>query len=328
MDITTILALVGVLVVIVIATVIIILKKKSQPSKAAETKDYKDKSGIDKQTSKAVAKADSGSDEEFLISLDLGSKLTAKISEQLASDKSLTLNKALTDLLPPETKDNSQENIKKPHTIVFVGVNGVGKTTTLGKIANLFAQQGKNVVLAAADTFRAGAADQLEVWGKRAAGNGKKGKVEVVRGEVSAAGNPADPASVAFKAAELAVSTETDYLLIDTAGRQQTNTNLMEELGKIKRVVEKQTTVDDVYLVVDGTAGQTSLQQAQKFHEVTEITGIVVTKLDGSTKGGAVFLVSYELEVPVKYIGTGEGLEDLEEFNVQNYVNNLLKNRR
>jgi fused signal recognition particle receptor len=173
------------------------------------------------------------------------------------------------------------------------------------------------VILAAADTYRAAASDQLEVWAKRA---NKQGNVEVVRAKQDAA----DPASVAFDGAKRARDTKADYLLIDTAGRLHNNKNLMDELAKIHRSVEKNLEVQDVYLVIDGTSGQNALKQAIDFSKVIKITGLVVTKLDGSTKGGILFAVAHKINVPVVYIGTGEGLEDIEEFDPRAFIEGLV----
>jgi len=200
----------------------------------------------------------------------------------------------------------------KPGVVMVVGVNGVGKTTTVGKIARVLVAQDKDVLLAAADTFRAAAADQLTTWGERVG-------VPTVRGEEGA-----DPASVAFEAARAGVEQEVDTVIIDTAGRLHTKTGLMDELGKVKRVVEKQAAVDEVLLVIDATTGQNGLTQARIFAESVNITGIVLTKLDGTAKGGIVIAVQRELGVPVKLVGLGEGADDLAPFEAEAFVDALL----
>ncbi len=200
----------------------------------------------------------------------------------------------------------------KPGVVMVVGVNGVGKTTTVGKIARVLVAQDKDVLLAAADTFRAAAADQLTTWGERVG-------VPTVRGAEGS-----DPASVAFEATKAGVEAEVDTVLIDTAGRLHTKTGLMDELGKVKRVVEKQALVDEVLLVIDATTGQNGLTQARIFAEVVDVTGIVLTKLDGTAKGGIVIAVQRELGVPVKLIGLGEGADDLAPFDAADFVDALL----
>lgn len=201
----------------------------------------------------------------------------------------------------------------RPSVIIMVGVNGTGKTTTAGKLARLLVAEGKHVMLAAADTFRAAAADQLQTWGARVG-------VPVVR----AAKDGADPASVAFDAAARAKSEDADVLIVDTAGRLQNKANLMDELGKIRRVVEKSVPVDEVLLVLDATTGQNGLTQAKVFAEAIGITGVVLTKLDGSAKGGIVIAVQRELGVPVKLVGLGEGPDDLASFGPDAFVDGLL----
>lgn len=202
---------------------------------------------------------------------------------------------------------------RRPTVIVMVGVNGTGKTTTAGKLARLLVAEGKHVVLAAADTFRAAAADQLQTWGARVG-------VPVVR----AAKDGADPASVAFDAAARAKAENADVLIVDTAGRLQNKANLMDELGKIRRVVEKSVPVDEVLLVLDATTGQNGLTQAKVFAEAIGVTGVVLTKLDGSAKGGIVIAVQRELGVPVKLVGLGEGPDDLAVFEPGAFIDGLL----
>ena len=199
--------------------------------------------------------------------------------------------------------------------ILFVGVNGTGKTTSIGKLANQYKNEGKKVLLAAADTFRAGAIDQLVVWGQRSG-------VEVIRGNAGG-----DPAAVVFDAVDKAKKENYDVLLIDTAGRLQNKVNLMNELEKIKRVIQREfpTAPHEVLLVVDATTGQNALVQARQFKETTDVTGLVLTKLDGTAKGGIVLAIRNELHLPVKLVGLGEGLNDLEAFNPNDFAVGLFK---
>lgn len=202
---------------------------------------------------------------------------------------------------------------KNPSVIIMVGVNGTGKTTTAGKLGRLLVAEGKTVIMAAADTFRAAAADQLETWGKRVG-------IPVVRG----AGDGVDPASVAFDAVQEAKRKKVDALIVDTAGRLQNKANLMDELGKIRRVIEKTMPVDEVLLVLDATTGQNGMTQARVFAQAIGITGVVLTKLDGSAKGGIVISVQRELGVPVKLVGLGEGPDDLAVFDPVAFVDGIL----
>jgi fused signal recognition particle receptor len=199
-----------------------------------------------------------------------------------------------------------------PAVILLVGVNGTGKTTTCGKLARSLVGDGRTVLLGAADTFRAAAADQLATWGARVG-------AEVVRGVEGA-----DPASVAFEAVESGLRHQVDVVLVDTAGRLHTKQGLMDELGKVKRVVERQAAVDEVLLVLDATTGQNGLIQARVFGEVVDVSGIVLTKLDGTAKGGIVIAVQRELNVPVKLVGLGEGPDDLAPFEPEAFVDALL----
>jgi fused signal recognition particle receptor len=200
----------------------------------------------------------------------------------------------------------------KPGVVLVVGVNGTGKTTTVGKLARVLVADGKSVVLGAADTFRAAAADQLQTWGERVG-------VDTVRGPEGG-----DPASVGFEAVRRGIDDGADVVLVDTAGRLHTKAGLMDELGKVKRVVEKQAPVTEVLLVVDATTGQNGLTQARVFGEVVDVTGIVLTKLDGTAKGGIVVAVQRELGVPVKFVGLGEGADDLAPFDAAEFVDALL----
>jgi len=207
----------------------------------------------------------------------------------------------------------TQRHEGRPAVILVVGVNGTGKTTTCGKLARSLIGDGDSVLLGAADTFRAAAADQLQTWGQRVG-------AEVVRSDVEGA----DPASVAYEAVSKGIEAEVDVVLIDTAGRLHTKTGLMDELGKVKRVVEKRTAVDEVLLVLDATTGQNGLRQARVFAEVVDVSGIVLTKLDGTAKGGIVIAVQRELGVPVKLVGLGEGPDDLAPFEPATFVDAIL----
>ena len=199
----------------------------------------------------------------------------------------------------------------KPGVVLVVGVNGTGKTTTVGRLARVLVADGKTVVLGAADTFRAAAADQLQTWGERVG-------VDTVRGPEGG-----DPASVGFESVQRGIADGTDVVLVDTAGRLHTKAGLMDELGKVKRVVEKQAPVTEVLLVIDATTGQNGLTQAKVFGEVVDVTGIVLTKLDGTAKGGIVVAVQRELGVPVKFVGLGEGADDLAPFDAEEFVDAL-----
>ncbi|GAB3599890.1 signal recognition particle-docking protein FtsY [Angustibacter peucedani] len=203
--------------------------------------------------------------------------------------------------------------VGRPAVVLVVGVNGTGKTTTVGKLARVLVAEDRDVVLGAADTFRAAAADQLETWGSRVG-------VPTIRSDRDGG----DPAAVAFDAVQAAIETEADVVLIDTAGRLQNKAGLMDELGKVKRVVEKRSPVDEVLLVLDATTGQNGMRQAKVFGEVVDITGIVLTKLDGTAKGGIVVAVQRELGVPVKLVGLGEGPDDLAPFDAEEFVDALL----
>ena len=207
----------------------------------------------------------------------------------------------------------TQRHEGRPAVILMVGVNGTGKTTTCGKLARALVGDGETVVLGAADTFRAAAADQLQTWGMRVG-------AEVVRSDK----DQADPASVAFDAVSIGIEQEADVVIIDTAGRLHNKNDLMDELGKVKRVVEKRTAVDEVLLVLDATTGQNGLRQARVFAEVVDVTGIVLTKLDGTAKGGIVIAVQRELGVPVKLVGLGEGPDDLAPFDPVTFVDAIL----
>ena len=265
--------------------------------------------------------------EDTLLLADVGAEASEQLVEQLRTDARVTGETDPTQLrealrgellaLVGTDVDRSLEaekpGAKKPSVIIMVGVNGTGKTTTAGKLARLFGSEDKTVMLGAADTFRAAAADQLETWGAKV-------DVPVVRSDKEGA----DPASVAFEAAAKAKDDDVDVLIIDTAGRLQNKANLMDELGKIRRVTEKNLPVDEVLLVLDATTGQNGMAQAKVFAEAIGITGVVLTKLDGSAKGGIVISVQKELGVPVKLVGVGEGPDDLAPFDPESFVDGIL----
>ncbi|AEH00020.1 signal recognition particle-docking protein FtsY [Lacinutrix sp. 5H-3-7-4] len=275
--------------------------------------------------------------EEVLVSSDVGVNTTLKVIERIearvAKDKYLgtdELNRILREeiagllsetnsgeeteykipTLPPQ-----EDGKKTPYVLMVVGVNGVGKTTTIGKLAYQFKKQGLKVVLGAADTFRAAAIDQLQVWADRV-------DVPMVRQEMGS-----DPASVAFDALESGVSQDADVIIIDTAGRLHNKVNLMNELTKVKRVMQKVIgdAPHDVLLVLDGSTGQNAFEQAKQFTAATEVTSLAVTKLDGTAKGGVVIGISDQFQIPVKYIGVGEGIEDLQVFNKYEFVDSFFK---
>nr|WP_221219726.1 signal recognition particle-docking protein FtsY [Prauserella isguenensis] len=267
--------------------------------------------------------------EDTLLVADLGASTTTEIVERLREELSVrgvrtpedartALRDVLIQTLTPDADravralPHDVDGAKQPAVVLVAGVNGTGKTTTTGKLARVLVAQGRQVLLGAADTFRAAAADQLETWSQRVG-------AEVVRGKEGA-----DPASVAFDAVKRGVDSGVDAVLVDTAGRLHTKTGLMDELGKVKRVVEKQAKVDEVLLVLDATTGQNGLAQARVFSEVVDVTGVVLTKLDGTAKGGIVFQVQRELGVPVKLVGLGEGPDDLAPFEPSAFVDALL----
>ena len=261
--------------------------------------------------------------EELLISSDVGVNTTVKIIERIEArvsqdkylgDKELNelLKEEITDLL--EATEKPIKNLEtKPYVIMVVGVNGVGKTTTIGKLSHMFKQQGLKVVLVAADTFRAAAVDQLKIWGER------------VGVEVVAKGMNTDPAAVAFEAVKYGAQQNADVVIIDTAGRLHNKVNLMNELSKIKRVMDKQVpnAPHEVLLVLDASTGQNAFEQAKQFTAATEVTALALTKLDGTAKGGVVIGISDQFSIPVKYIGVGEQMNDLQLFDGKNFVNSL-----
>lgn len=260
--------------------------------------------------------------EEALIMADMGVQTTMDIVENLrkrvkrerTTDPSLIkgmLIDEITAILEEDTEET--ENLPSPTVMLVIGVNGVGKTTTIGKLAHNFKQEGKSVLLAAADTFRAAAIDQLEIWGERSG-------IEVIKHEENS-----DPAAVVYDAVHAARSKKSDLLICDTAGRLHNKKNLMEELRKIARVIEREhpDAHKEVYLVLDATTGQNALQQAKLFQEVADITGIILTKLDGTAKGGIVVAIKSELKIPVRYIGVGEGIDDLQKFHAAEFAGAL-----
>lgn len=263
--------------------------------------------------------------EDTLLIADLGPAVTASVMAKLRSalaagtvrnetDARAVLREVLIGELHPgfDRSIKALPHSDKPSVLLVVGVNGTGKTTTAGKLARVLVADGRRVVLGAADTFRAAAADQLQTWGARVG-------AEVVRGAEGA-----DPASVAFDAVDSGITSGADVVVIDTAGRLHTKTGLMDELGKVKRVVEKRAAVDEVLLVLDATIGQNGLAQARVFADVVDITGVALTKLDGTAKGGIVFRVQQDLGVPVKLVGLGEGPDDLAPFEPAAFVDALL----
>ena len=269
--------------------------------------------------------------EEILIASDVGAATTIKIiqriEERAARDKYVNtaeLDKILREeisallLENPHSKTGNIDKTKKPYVIMVVGVNGVGKTTTIGKLAHQFKTQGKKVVLGAADTFRAAAVDQLVIWSER------------VGGPIVKQGMGSDPASVAFDTLQSAVAQNADVVIIDTAGRLHNKINLMNELSKIKRVMQKivPDAPHEVLLVLDGSTGQNAFEQAKQFTAATEVNALAVTKLDGTAKGGVVIGISDQFQIPVKYIGVGEGMEDLQLFNGEEFVDSFFKRER
>jgi fused signal recognition particle receptor len=306
------------------------LKKKEKLEKGLE----KSRSGLLNKIGKAVVGKDQVDDEvldeleEILITSDVGVKTTLeiihRIEDRVARDKYVStseLQSILREEIIALLKDNNPDkpaefdaNLpNKPHVILVVGVNGVGKTTTIGKLANLYKKAGKNVILGAADTFRAAAVSQLKIWSERA-------DVPIIQ-----QGQGADPAAVAYDTVAAAKARNSDVVLVDTAGRLHNKRALMEELAKIKRVMGK--VVDgaphEVILILDASTGQNAMQQAKAFTSVVDITGLALTKLDGTAKGGIVIGISSELNVPVKYIGVGEQIDDLQIFDRTSFVNAL-----
>lgn len=261
--------------------------------------------------------------EEALIMADLGVQTTMNVVENLrkrvkkehATDPALIKGMLIDEItaILSEGEEAEKEELPSPTVMLVIGVNGVGKTTTIGKLAHNFKEEGKSVLLAAADTFRAAAIDQLEIWGQRS-------DIAVIKHEENS-----DPAAVVYDAVHAARNQKCDLLICDTAGRLHNKKNLMEELKKIARVIEREhpDAHKEVYLVLDATTGQNALQQAKLFQEVADITGIVLTKLDGTAKGGIVVAIQSELKIPVRYIGVGEGIDDLQRFHAAEFAEAL-----
>lgn len=250
-----------------------------------------------------------------LIESDLGVNIADHIIETVKREKAENLESAITQTLRTFLSGQSRDismNTGELTTILIVGVNGTGKTTSAAKLAHHFKSEGKKVLLVAADTFRAAAVAQLLTWGERIG-------VEVVQGSENA-----DPAAVCFDGATRALKDGYEILIIDTAGRLHTKSNLMDELGKVRRVVEKVTPINEVLFVLDGTTGQNGISQAQVFAESVPLTGMIVTKIDGSTRGGVAIATEKALAVPLKFVGTGEGIEDFRPFDPESYLSELL----
>ena len=264
--------------------------------------------------------------ESILIQADVGVATTLKIIDALEdrtkkekylgyNDLIKMLREEISSLLTQKEiyEKVSENDNHHPHVVMVVGVNGVGKTTTVGKLAHQFKTQGKKIMLGAADTFRAGAIDQLQIWADRA-------KVPLVRQEMGS-----DPASVAFDTLKAATNSDIDLVFIDTAGRLHNKINLMNELSKVKRVMSKVVSgaPHEVLLVLDGSTGQNAFEQAKQFTSATEVTSLAITKLDGTAKGGVLLGISDQFQIPVRYIGVGEGIEDLQDFNPQQFIKTL-----
>lgn len=266
--------------------------------------------------------------EEILVRSDVGVKTTLayidRLEARVAKEKYTSEDQlqqmireeaiSLLKMNDPVAQGWTDSSIPSPYVVLIVGVNGVGKTTSIGKLAHRYKHQGKRVMLGAADTFRAAAVDQLNIWAERAG-------VPIVQ-----QGQHADPAAVAFDTVESGVAKEMDVILVDTAGRLHNKGSLMEELAKIKRVIGKvsQEYPHDVWLVLDASTGQNAINQAKAFQEVVDVSGLILTKLDGTAKGGIVLGISHELQLPVRYIGTGEGLDDLAPFDAEVFVSKMM----
>ena len=315
-------------------------KKSKEEKESLDQGLQKTKMGIFEKISRAIVGKSTVDDdvldgiEEALIASDLGVDTTLKIidslQERVARDKFMNTDELnsilkeeiekLLDINPAEESDGSEEEkvfdfSKKPYVVMVVGVNGVGKTTTIGKLASRLKNSGKKVVLGAADTFRAAAVDQLVIWSERAG-------VPIVK-----QGMGADPASVAYDTLKSAVAQDADVVLVDTAGRLHNKVNLMNELTKIRNVMRKVVpdAPHEVLLVLDGSTGQNAYQQAKEFTKATDVTALAVTKLDGTAKGGVVIGISDQFQIPVKFIGVGEKIEDLQIFNKREFVASLFK---
>ena len=273
--------------------------------------------------------------ETRLLSADVGvevtrtiiANLTARVARKQLDDTDAllaALRENMLAILNPVSRplvitNDPQGNQRAPFIVLMVGINGAGKTTTIGKLARRLQGQGHSVMLAAGDTFRAAAVEQLQVWGER-------NNIAVIAQRPHSQGGHADPASVAYDAVQAAQARGVDVLLVDTAGRLHTQTNLMEELKKVKRVITRldPTAPHEIMLVVDASIGQNALNQAQQFHQAVGLTGITLTKLDGTAKGGIIFAIAQKTGLPIRYIGVGEGIDDLREFNAAEFVDALL----
>ncbi|HDX9576970.1 TPA: signal recognition particle-docking protein FtsY [Bacillus pseudomycoides] len=314
-------------------------KLKEKISKQTDTVTEKFKQGLEKTRNSFAEKVNDlvyryrKVDEEFfeeleeiLIGADVGVSVVMELIDQLRDEVKrrniqdpkevqAVISEKLVEIYKGDGNFNNEINVQDNAltVVLFVGVNGVGKTTTIGKMAHKFKSDGKSVLLAAGDTFRAGAIEQLEVWGERVG-------VEVIK-----QGSGSDPAAVMFDAIQAAKSRKVDVLLCDTAGRLQNKVNLMKELEKVKRVIEREVpgAPHEVLLVIDATTGQNGLSQAKTFREATNVTGIVLTKLDGTAKGGIVLAIRNEMDVPVKFVGLGEQMDDLQAFDPEQYVYGL-----
>lgn len=252
--------------------------------------------------------------ESELLAADLGPTLTSAIIKDAKSIKGDDALAALTQILNSKlsTKPRSLNKTAPTSVVVVVGVNGTGKTTSVAKLSASLKQSGNSVLLAAADTFRAAAVEQLQTWGARVG-------VDVISGR-----DGAEPASVVFDAAQRAVADKVDLLLVDTAGRLHNKNDLMAELGKVKRVIEKSLPVSEVLLVIDGSTGQNGISQAKIFTEAVDVTGLIVTKLDGSARGGVALAIESALDIPIKFVGTGEGISDFAQFDANRYISGLI----
>ena len=266
--------------------------------------------------------------EEVLITSDVGVKTTLKIIDSIeervkkekytnAQELDTILKEEISNIIFDNSDSDAYEIKEKPHVILVVGVNGVGKTTSIGKLANFFKNQGLSVMIGAADTFRAAAIEQLEEWAGRA-------KVDIVKQEMGS-----DPASVSYDTLNSAINKNHDIVIIDTAGRLHNKVNLMNELSKIGRVLKKLNinAPHEILLVLDGSTGQNAYEQAKQFSEATEITSMMITKLDGTAKGGVVIGISDQLSIPIKFIGTGESIDDIEIFDKKQFVESFFKKK-
>ncbi len=309
-------------------------KEQQEQKEALDQGLQKTKEGFFAKITKAIAGKDKVDEEildqveDALIGADVGMDTTVaiikRIEERVAADKYLgtsELNRLLQEEIMgilTQAPSNEFETFdvpagKKPYVILVVGVNGVGKTTTIGKLAHNFKKNGKSVLLGAGDTFRAAAVDQLTIWSERVG-------VPIVKKEMGS-----DPSSVAFDTVESGISRQADVVIIDTAGRLHNKAHLMEELGKIHRVIKKKMpdAPHEVLLVLDGSTGQNAIEQAKHFTAATDVTSLAITKLDGTAKGGVVLAIAHQFKIPVKYIGVGEKMEDLQVFNKAEFVDSL-----